>query len=107
MSHRRKDKEQTKKIALERIEILLTKADTIYSDDSSLAQKYGEQARKIAMKAKVRIPRKWRFRFCRRCKRFLYPGINAHIRTKAATPSRVITFCEYCQANTRALVLSD
>ena len=107
MNRRRKDKEQTKKIALERIEILLTKADSIYSDDSSLAQEYGEQARKIAMKAKVRIPRKWRFRFCQKCKRFLYPGINAHIRVKAGVPSRVITFCDYCQTSTRALVLSN
>ena len=107
MSRRRKDKEQTKKIALERIEILLTKADSIYSDDSPLAQKYGEQARKIAMKAKVRIPRKWHFRFCRKCKRFLYPGINARIRVKTGKPSRVITYCDYCQTSTRALVFSD
>jgi len=107
MNRRRKDAEQTKKIAVERIEILLTKADAIYSEDNDLAQKYGEQARKIAMKAKVKIPRKWRFRFCRQCKRFLYPGINAHVRTKAGKPSRVITYCDFCQKSTRAMVLNE
>ncbi len=103
---RRKDAAETKKIAVERIEILLTKADAIYSDDPSLAQQYGERARKIAMKAKIQIPRKWRSRFCRKCKKFLYPGINAHVRVKSGTPSRVITYCELCQNGSRILVIN-
>lgn len=103
---RRKDVAETKKIALERIKILLTKADAIYSDDPSLAQRYGERARKVAMKVKIQIPKKWRFRFCRKCKKFLYPGINAHVRIKSGTPSRVITYCELCQEGSRALVIN-
>ena len=103
---RRKDASETKKIALERIEILLSKADAIYSDDPSLAQQYGERARKVAMKTKIRIPKKWRFRFCLKFKKFLYPGINAHVRIKSSTPSRVIIYCELCQNGSRTLVIN-
>ncbi len=103
---RRKEATETKRIAIERIEILLTKADVIYSDEPLLAIRYGERARKIAMKVKIQMPKKWRFRFCRKCKKFLYPGINAHVRIKAGTPSRVITYCELCHEGSRALVIN-
>ena len=103
---RRKEIDSTKQIALERIEILLTSADKIYTEDSALALNYGERARKIAMKAKVRMPEKWRQRYCNKCKKFLYPGINAHVRIKPGTPSRVVTYCEICGKGNRAKVIN-
>ena len=106
MSRRRKETGKIKKIAYERIEILLEQADKIYRSDSSLAQNYANKARKIAMKARIRIPRKWRFRFCKTCKRYLYPGINSHIRVKPGNPSRVIIHCDYCHQRTKSLPLS-
>lgn len=93
-SYRKKVK--TKDIAYQRIQILLSKADELYPKDPALAQRYGELARKIAMKVRIRLPVKWRKRYCRYCKRFLYPGINAHIRVKSGKPSRVILYCHYC-----------
>ncbi|HUU79598.1 MAG TPA: ribonuclease P [candidate division Zixibacteria bacterium] len=105
--NRKKENETTKKIALERIEILLLKADQIYSEDAQLAQNYGERARKIAMKAKIKIPQKWKIRYCNKCKTFLYPGINSHTRTKSGKPSRVITYCDLCGKGARSKVLSN
>jgi ribonuclease P protein subunit RPR2 len=97
MVRKKRRKEETKAIAKERIAILLTRADRIYKHEPNLAQRYGELARKIAMKAQIRMPEKWRFRYCRNCKAFLYPGINCHIRLKATNPSRVVLYCEICQ----------
>ncbi|MBD3191747.1 MAG: ribonuclease P [Candidatus Heimdallarchaeota archaeon] len=93
---RYREKVKTKDIAFQRIHILLSKADEIYPQDHQLAQRYGELARKIAMKVRIRLPEKWSKRYCRHCKRFLYPGINAHIRVKPGKPSRVILYCHYC-----------
>ncbi|NHJ31395.1 MAG: ribonuclease P [Asgard group archaeon] len=93
----RREKQTTKKIAQERIEILLTRADGIYSEEPELAQRYGDLARKIAMKARIRIPEKWRIRFCRKCKKFLYPGITTHVRIKSGISSRVVYYCDICK----------
>lgn len=105
-NQKNREDQEIKNIALERIEILLTKADLIYHTEPQLAQNYGERARKIAMKAKIKIPEKWHFRFCRKCKKFLYPGINAHTRIKSGNLSRVIVYCELCEKGSRAIAFS-
>ncbi|MCF2142747.1 MAG: ribonuclease P [Candidatus Heimdallarchaeota archaeon] len=93
---RRREQNKIKKIALERITILLTRADAIYKTDQELALRYGKLARKIAMKARVKIPSKWRLRFCRNCKNFLYPGITARVRLKKSTHSHLLYTCLLC-----------
>ncbi|MFW9921756.1 MAG: ribonuclease P protein component 4 [Candidatus Thorarchaeota archaeon] len=105
-NQRSREEQETKQIAIERIVILLSKADTIYHNEPLLAQKYGERARKIAMKAKIKIPEKWQFRFCRKCKKFLYPGINSHVRIKSGTNSRVVVYCELCEKGSRVIAFS-
>jgi ribonuclease P protein subunit RPR2 len=106
MVRRHKEVRKIKKIALERIEILLEKADKIYKTDPTIAQNYADKARKVAMKARVRLPRKWRFRFCKKCKKFLYPGINARVRIKSGNPSRIILHCDYCEQRTKSIPLT-
>ncbi|HUU89360.1 MAG TPA: ribonuclease P [Candidatus Glassbacteria bacterium] len=103
MNRRRKETGKIKIIALERIEILLENADKVYKTDSTLAQNYAEKARKIAMKARVRIPRKWRFRFCNKCKMYLYPGISSRVRIKSGKPSRVTLHCNNCEQRTKSI----
>ena len=105
--NKKRTRDSSKEIAEERIIILLTKADVIYSTDQELAIRYGNLARKIAMKAKVKIPQKWRFRFCRKCKKFLYPGINSHVRVKSGKPSRVALYCEICSQRARNIVFKN
>jgi len=102
----RREKQATKKIAQERIEILLTRADRIYSEDPELAQRYGDLARKIAMKARIRMSEKWRIRFCNKCKKFLYPGITTHVRIKSGTSSRVVYYCEICNVGKKSKQIS-
>ncbi|MCK5047357.1 MAG: ribonuclease P [Candidatus Heimdallarchaeota archaeon] len=98
----RREKQATKKIAQERVEILLTLADGIYSEDPELAQRYGDLARKIVMKARIRMPEKWRIRFCRKCKKFLYPGITTHVRIKSGASSRVVYYCDICNVGKKS-----
>jgi ribonuclease P protein subunit RPR2 len=96
MARKKRERQKTKEIAIERITKLLEQADTLYPTNPSLAQRYGSHARKIAMKAQVAIPRKWKHRFCRKCKTLLYPGITGHVRVKKGERNRVILYCEVC-----------
>jgi ribonuclease P protein subunit RPR2 len=93
---RRNSQKKIKNIAKERIEILLERADKIYSKEPELAVRYGDLARKIAMKARIRMPEQWRMRFCHNCKKYLYPGISAHVRIKSQKKSKIIYYCDYC-----------
>ena len=94
---RQKERRKVRKIALERINILLSRADDIYKNNSSLALRYSELARKIAMKARVKLPAKWRLRFCKKCKSFLYPGITARVRIQRSNVhSRLVYSCLLC-----------
>ena len=101
----RREKNQTKQIAIERIDLLLTRADEIYLEEPDLALRYGELARKIAMKARIQIPKRWRLRFCNNCKRFIRPGINAHVRIKSGKQSSVIYYCEFCKEGKKKKII--
>ena len=55
-----------KQIARERVSILFAKAGEIFKENFSLANRYVEIARKIAMKAQINIPSNLRKKFCRK-----------------------------------------
>jgi ribonuclease P protein subunit RPR2 len=61
----RRDKRLERKIARERIEILLEKA--LKNEDLFFARRYVELAMRISSKYRVRIPEKYRNMFCRKC----------------------------------------
>jgi ribonuclease P protein subunit RPR2 len=63
----RRDKKLEKKIAKERIEILLERAHKFKEKDISLARRYVELAMKISSKYRVQIPPEFRNTFCRKC----------------------------------------
>lgn len=63
-----------------------------------LANRYVELARKIGMRHNIRIPAKYKRRFCKNCNFYLLPGVNARIRTRNR---RVVIFCENCKRYTR------
>jgi ribonuclease P protein subunit RPR2 len=78
-------------IASKRIEILFEQAEI----RPAFAKRYVVLARKMASRHKVRIPQKWKARFCKQCNSFLTPGRNAMLRIRAGR--RVIT-CLECKA---------
>ena len=87
-------KRKQKEIARERIKELFQEAETIFSRDKSLANRYVTLARKLAMKVKIRIPLELKRRFCKHCYKFLLPGVNARVRTR---DGKVIIACLECQ----------
>jgi ribonuclease P protein subunit RPR2 len=89
-----KHPKDTKKIALERIEILMQRAEEVFTQDKEKANRYVQLARKIAMRHTTKFPKKWKRRICKRCNVFLKPGINCRIRTQK---TKVVITCLECK----------
>src|SRR3989338_10367961 len=85
---------QFKAIARQDIAEYFRLADEIFEKDPSLANRYVELARTIAMKHKVRIPALLQRRFCKHCHAFLRPGHNVRIRTKNG---HMVYYCLDCK----------
>ncbi|HLC90189.1 MAG TPA: ribonuclease P protein component 4 [Candidatus Nanoarchaeia archaeon] len=83
-----------RKIAEERIRRLFEMAEEIFQKKPSLAHRYVSLARKIALRVKLRIPRELKRRICSHCYKYLQPGVNARVRTRAG---KVIISCFECK----------
>jgi ribonuclease P protein subunit RPR2 len=90
-----------KEVARERIEILLGLAKRAFPTDRALSKRYIELARRIGMKAGVRIPKEQKAFLCRECGSLLVPGVNCRVRTRAEYGTTVLITCLECGAKKR------
>ncbi|MBI2650327.1 ribonuclease P [Candidatus Woesearchaeota archaeon] len=81
-------------IAKKRIEFLFKLAKEHFKEDSRLSDKYVKQARRIAMKYKIKLPFFLKKRFCKHCHKYLAPGVNCRVRIHK---HRVIYYCFGCK----------
>ena len=85
-----------KQIAYERIYMLFTLAKQIARERPDLADRYVDIARRIAMKARVHLPKEFRLLVCRRCKRFILPGVSSRVRVQPRREPHVTITCLHC-----------
>jgi ribonuclease P protein subunit RPR2 len=86
-----------KKLALERIERLFELALKYFKVNPERADRYVEIARRISMKAKIRIPTIYkRYLICKGCKRLIVPGYTCRIRISSKGTTRVVITCLRC-----------
>lgn len=86
-------------IAGERIDILFGLAEEeALSHNLPRATRYMDLARRIGMRYNVRIPGKFKRKYCKHCRSFLLPGENSRVRVKNG---RIIVYCENCNQYTR------
>ncbi len=88
----RREKRLEKKIARERISILLSRAEQVKFEDYELARRYVELAKKIAMRYRIRLPKYQKRTFCKKC---LYPYRHDRVRVRIRK-SRVMITCLNC-----------
>ncbi len=88
------EKKEMRIIAKERVKILFDNAEEMFRRDSKLSDRYVALARKIAMKANMRMPRELKRRFCKHCNSYLKPGVNCRIRTNEG---KVVYYCLNCK----------
>jgi len=87
-------KQRAREIANERIEILVKSA--LKEKDEILAARQAQQAKKIAMRFRVRLPYEVRQLFCKKCKAFIVPGRDARVRVGRAKTRAVRITCSRC-----------
>lgn len=92
---------KTKQIARQRIHMLFHLAKEAVREEPDLAQRYAQIARKIAMRAKIRLPVEYRRLICRHCKSFIYPGVNSRVRVQQRREPHVVVTCLICGKCTR------
>ncbi len=90
-----------KEIARERVDILLDLARKTFPTDRVLSRRYIQLARRIGMKAGVRLPRRHKLFICKGCETLLVPGLNCRVRTRAEFGTTVLITCLDCGAKKR------
>lgn len=97
-------KANLKKIALERIEILLKEAQANAKKNPELAQRQASLARKISTKHKIKLPYEIRMQFCKKCKSFIAPGVASKIRLGRSTLKSIRITCQFCHHTYRKVL---
>ncbi|MCD6562581.1 MAG: hypothetical protein J7K23_01540 [Thermoproteales archaeon] len=89
-------KDFIKDIAIQRIDILFKMAEEVYRKDQRLANRYVELAYLIALRARVRIPKKYKYRICKKCRTYLVPGKTLSVRLRSRREPHIIMKCTTC-----------
>jgi ribonuclease P protein subunit RPR2 len=93
---RQREQREKKKVAMERVDTLFTLAERVFPYEPELANRYVEIALAVQRKAKIRLPRKWKRRYCKKCHSFLVPGVNARVRLRDKPYPHVVVKCLNC-----------
>lgn len=100
---KRNDKSKQKSLAKERIIRLFEVADDFFKKSPPLPNNCIQHARKISMKYRIRIPKPYNRKFCRKCYNLLVPGVNM---TARIYRGKIIITCKTC-GNIRRYPLSE
>ena len=97
-------KADAKKIALERMQLLMSQAISNARKDPDLAQRHAGLARRISTKYRVKMPYEMRMNFCKKCKMFIVPGVTSRIRIGRSATRAVRVTCSYCSHTYRKVI---
>ena len=76
--------------------ILIDNAVSNARENPDLARRQAQLARKISTKHRVRMPYEIRMMFCKKCKMFVAPGVNARIRLGGCPVKSIRITCSFC-----------
>ena len=97
-------KPAVRKIALERMQILIENAISNARENPQLPQRQALLARRISTRHNIRMPYDLRIVFCKKCKSFIAPGINSRIRLGRASVKSIRISCNYCGHTYRKII---
>lgn len=89
-------KPAARKIAMERMHILIENAITNARTNPELSQRQASIARRISTRHKIRLPYNLRMVFCKKCKSFIAPGVNSRIRLGRTSVKSIRISCNLC-----------
>ena len=97
-------KQAKKKIALERIYVLINSAISNARSNPDLAQRQASLARRISTHHRIKMPYELRINFCKKCKNFIAPGINSRIRLGRTRLKSIRITCNFCENTYRKVI---
>ena len=97
-------KPRVRKIAMERMHILIENAITNAKINPELSQQQAFLARRISTRHKIRMPYNLKMVFCKKCKSFIAPGINSRIRLGRASVKSIRITCNLCGHTYRKII---
>ena len=93
---RKKKRDEAQEIASERMEILFSLAEKkAVAGEMEAANLLVERACRIGTKFNVRVPKAYKYRFCRKCHSYLLPGKSSRTRINSKE-KRVEVLCVKC-----------
>ena len=97
-------KAEVRQIALERMEILIQNAMINSRINPSIAQRQATLAKKISTKYRIRMPYHLRMNFCKKCKKFIAPGVSSRIRLGRSSVKSIRITCGFCNHTYRKII---
>jgi len=97
-------KPAARKIAMERMHILIENAITNARTNPELSQRQASIAKRISTRHKIRLPYNLRIVFCKKCKSFIAPGVNSRIRLGRASVKSIRISCNLCGHTYRKII---
>ena len=82
-----------KGVVLERIRLLFSFAEKEAKNKPEKSRRYISLARRLATRFRLRLPKEFKRRFCKKCNTYWIPGFNVKVRLKPAE-KRIIYACE-------------
>ena len=93
-----------KKIAMERMKILIENAINNAKINPELSQRQASIAKRISTRHKIRMPYNLKMVFCKKCKSFIAPGTNSRIRLGRASVKSIRISCNLCGHTYRKII---
>jgi len=93
-----------RQIALERMQILIKNAISNARTNPKLAQRQAGLAKRLSTKYRIRMPYDIRINFCKKCKKFIAPGVNARIRMGRSSVKSIRITCGFCNHTYRKII---
>ena len=97
-------KANKKEIAKERIQILINNAISYSSKNPNLSERQAFLAKRISTKYRIPLPYDIRIMFCKKCKKFIVPGINSRIRLGRTNSKSIRITCNFCFHTYRKII---
>ena len=97
-------KQTKKKIALERMYILINDAISNARSNPDLAQRQASLARRISTHHRIKMPYELKINFCKQCKNFIAPGVNSRIRLGRTNLKSIRITCNFCENTYRKVI---
>lgn len=104
---RQKSNHDIRRIAEERIDVLLKLAREAVKSNAALSKRYVEVAQTIGMRSGVRLgPERKQF-ICKKCRSPLVPGVNCRVRVRAEHGTYVVVTCLECGSTKRCPAVKE